>query len=67
MLFVYVLAAIGLVALIALAVVALDDPPEKRAVESDPYDEALNATARMQASAWEAVQELRALDDGRRV
>lgn len=65
MLFVYVLALIGLVALVGLAAAALMQPPAPRGEDPDPYDEALEAVARLQAGAWQAVQQLRQLDDGK--
>ncbi len=62
MVFVYLLALIGLLALIALAVVALTEPTESPEPEADPYEDALGAVARIQAGAWQAVEELRQLD-----
>ncbi len=60
MFFVYVLALVGLVALLAVAGwvirVGWDAPPEAGA--DDPYADALTSAARLQAQAWEAVHEL---------
>jgi hypothetical protein len=70
MFFTYVLALVGLITLVGIAIAAIviswqhqigpTDP-----VSDDPYDEALGAAARMQAAAWTAVHELRALDPDR--
>lgn len=68
MIFVYVLALIGLLSLLALAALAIlgagrqssDKEPE------DSFDLALSAVARLQSSAWRAIQELRELDSHRK-
>ncbi len=64
MVFVYVLALIGLAVLIVIAVAAiaaLSEPSEERATD-DPYDAALDAVARLQAAAWTAIHELKDLE-----
>ena len=62
---VYVLAAIGLIALLglaALAVVLALEGPDRPEDVSDPYAEGLAAVARLHAGAWQAIQELRGLE-----
>jgi hypothetical protein len=61
MFFVYCLALIGLGVLVFLAWAALADAISEVNDDSDPYDEALDAAARLNAGAWEAIQELRQL------
>jgi hypothetical protein len=63
MVFVYLLACIGLLALVGLAAAAIlgvqhadDEEPE------DAFDTALAAVGRLQSAAWQAVQGLRDLD-----
>lgn len=64
MIFVYALACIGLVMLVALAASAVLGPSRRPQDErADAYDLALSAVARLQGAAWRAVQELRDLDD----
>lgn len=68
MVLVWFLAILGLVMLIGLAALALlgtargrgDQEPE------DSFDLALSAVARLQSSAWRAIQELRELDSHRK-
>jgi hypothetical protein len=66
--FVYLLALVGLLCLFVLAglaiVSALRDPAGPPAA-GDPFDEALSAVATIQARAWEAIHQLRALDSER--
>lgn len=62
MTFVYLLALIGFLASVALAVMALAEPVEPTEPEDNPYDAALLATARIQSGAWTAIQELRQLE-----
>ena len=60
MVFLYLLALIGLGTLIALSILAV--VIAGRRVSDDPFDQALTAVARLQSAAWRSVQELRALD-----
>jgi hypothetical protein len=60
MVLVYVLAVIGLAALVVLAAAALAVRVEESG-EDDPYDRALVAAARIHSGAWEAINELRQL------
>jgi hypothetical protein len=68
MIFVYLLALIGLLGLLALSVVAvlIAARPTSRKEPEDSFDLALSAVARLQSSAWRAVQELRELDGHRK-
>jgi hypothetical protein len=62
-LFVYILAAIGLLVLICLAAAAVLGPARRPGDEpADAFDLALSAVSRLQGAAWRAVQELRELD-----
>lgn len=68
MIFVYFLALIGLLALLALSTLAVLGAG-RAATEKEPedsFDLALSAVARLQSSAWRAVQELRELDSHRK-
>lgn len=68
MIFVYLLAFIGLFMLLGLAALAVlgaaqhlgDDEP------GDSFDLALSAVARLQSAAWRSIQELRNLDSHRK-
>jgi hypothetical protein len=68
MIFVYLLAFIGLFLLLGLAALAVlgvarhlgDDEPE------DSFGLALAAVARLQSAAWRSIQELRELDSRRK-
>lgn len=62
MFFVYILALIGLFTLVFLALAYLSEPVDPTPTEADPYDESLDAVARLQAGAWEAIQEMNRLD-----
>jgi hypothetical protein len=63
MLFVYLLAGIGLLALLGLAAAAVFGVQRVGDEESeDAFDMALAAVGRLQSAAWQAVQELRDLD-----
>lgn len=64
MIFVYLLALIGLLTLVGLAALAIIGAG-RRIGEREPedsFDLALSAVARLQSSAWRAIQELRELD-----
>lgn len=64
MVFVYLLALIGLLTLLALAASAILGAGRGLIGRDseDSFDLALSAVSRLQASAWRAVQELRQLD-----
>lgn len=63
MLFVYILAAIGLLVLSGLAAAAVLGPARRPGDEpADAFDLALSAVSRLQGAAWRAVQELREVD-----
>jgi hypothetical protein len=63
-LFVYLLALIGLLTLLGLSAAAIlgADRGIGEREPADAFDVALAAVARLQSSAWRAVQELRDLD-----
>jgi hypothetical protein len=65
MIMVWFLALVGLAFLIALAGLAVVGASRLRppAKPGDPFDLALEAAARLQADAWDAVQKIRQLDD----
>jgi hypothetical protein len=66
MVFVYLLAAIGLVSLIVLATAAIGDTRDPGSPASaDPFDAAVNAAAELNAEAWKAIHELRELNSER--
>lgn len=64
MIFVYLLAIIGLLTLLGLAAAAVLGAGRSLGSNepSDSFDLALTAVSRLRASAWKAIQELRALD-----
>jgi hypothetical protein len=65
MLFTYLLAAIGFVALLALSAVALFGGG-RRLTDYEPgdaFDAALGAVSRLHDAAWRAINELKSLDD----
>lgn len=66
--FIYILAAVGLVALFSLAVVGvlLAATWPDRESDDDPFEAAVSAASRLQDHAYRAVEELRALDRGRK-
>ncbi len=68
MIFVYVLALIGLLSLLALAALAVVGAGRQASNKEpeDSFDLALSAVARLQSSAWRAIQELRELDSHRK-
>jgi hypothetical protein len=68
MIFVYVLALIGLLSLLALAALAVVGAGGQASNKEpeDSFDLALSAVARLQSSAWRAIQELRELDSHRK-
>ncbi len=67
MVFVYLLALIGLLTLLVLAVVAVFGSGHHGGDEpGDGFDVALSAVARLQAGAWHAIQEIRELDSHRK-
>lgn len=68
MVFVYLLAFIGLFMLLGLAAVAVLGAAQQLDGEEpeDSFDLALSAVARLQAGAWRTIQELRNLDSCRK-
>jgi hypothetical protein len=63
MLFVYLLAGIGLLTLLGLAAAAVLGVEHVGGEEpEDAFDAALTAVGRLQSAAWQAIQELRDLD-----